>query len=198
MHRKELLDHKLDRRQALGALAAVRLSGLLAACGGDGTETTSAVTTSTGETARWRRRPRRRTAHGRAFDSSATCQVATELTEGPYYFDVDSIRSDLREDREGTLLRLACASATRQLRGDRERGRRRLALRRERVLLGLRVGLAGRARAAAGAPTTRRTCAAPRPPTATASPSSRRSTPGGIRAARRTSTSRSTSTARRC
>jgi len=32
--------------------------------------------------------------------------VATELTEGPYYFDVDSIRSDLREDREGTLLRL--------------------------------------------------------------------------------------------
>lgn len=40
------------------------------------------------------------------FESAATCQVATELTEGPYYFDVDAIRSDIREDREGTLLRL--------------------------------------------------------------------------------------------
>jgi protocatechuate 3,4-dioxygenase beta subunit len=28
------------------------------------------------------------------------------MTEGPYYFDVDSIRRDIREDREGTDLRL--------------------------------------------------------------------------------------------
>ena len=62
---------------------------------------------------------RRRDDHGRAEDrpprrpppSSSTsrrrCAVTTELTEGPYYFDVDAIRSDIREDREGTTLRLA-------------------------------------------------------------------------------------------
>ena len=32
--------------------------------------------------------------------------MTRELTEGPYYFDVDSIRSDIREDRLGTTLRL--------------------------------------------------------------------------------------------
>ncbi|HZY28312.1 MAG TPA: hypothetical protein VFE49_08670 [Jiangellaceae bacterium] len=32
--------------------------------------------------------------------------MTRELTEGPYYFDVDSIRSDIREDRPGTTLRL--------------------------------------------------------------------------------------------
>jgi protocatechuate 3,4-dioxygenase beta subunit len=32
--------------------------------------------------------------------------LTRELTEGPYYFDVDSIRSDIREDRPGTTLRL--------------------------------------------------------------------------------------------
>jgi protocatechuate 3,4-dioxygenase beta subunit len=41
------------------------------------------------------------------FDSSASCSLTPEETEGPYYFDVDRIRSDIREDREGTLLRLA-------------------------------------------------------------------------------------------
>ena len=33
--------------------------------------------------------------------------LTPEETEGPYYFDVDSIRSDIREDREGVRLRLA-------------------------------------------------------------------------------------------
>jgi len=41
------------------------------------------------------------------FDQSAACVLAPELTEGPYYFDVDSIRSDITEDRQGTRLRLA-------------------------------------------------------------------------------------------
>ena len=30
-----------------------------------------------------------------------------ELTEGPYYIDVDKVRSDIREDRQGTPLSLA-------------------------------------------------------------------------------------------
>ena len=102
------MTRRMDRRQALGAFGAVSLSGLLAACGGDDSQTTGSVTTSTGETStvETKTAPSATKLTAEQFDSSATCQVATELTEGPYYFDVDSIRSDLREDREGTLLRL--------------------------------------------------------------------------------------------
>lgn len=34
------------------------------------------------------------------------CVVRPEVTEGPYYVDVDLLRSDIREDREGTPLQL--------------------------------------------------------------------------------------------
>jgi protocatechuate 3,4-dioxygenase beta subunit len=99
----------LSRRQALGALGAVSLSGLLAACGSD-EDTAGAVTTTNGSTATVETKTSTTTASSKLtaeqFDSAATCDVAAELTEGPYYFDVDSIRSDIREDRKGTLLRL--------------------------------------------------------------------------------------------
>lgn len=99
----------LSRRQALGALGAVSLSGLLAACGSDD-RTTGSVTTTDGLTASVESKTSTTTAASRLtparFHSAATCEVATELTEGPYYFDVDAIRSDIREDRKGTLLRL--------------------------------------------------------------------------------------------
>ncbi len=97
----------INRRQALGAFGAVSLTGLLAACGSDG-ETSGSVATTEGATATVETKTTTSAARltPAQFDSSARCQVATELTEGPYYFDVDSIRSDIREDREGTLLRL--------------------------------------------------------------------------------------------
>jgi protocatechuate 3,4-dioxygenase beta subunit len=41
------------------------------------------------------------------LDDERVCALTVEQTEGPYYFDADSIRSDVREDREGTTLRLA-------------------------------------------------------------------------------------------
>jgi protocatechuate 3,4-dioxygenase beta subunit len=41
------------------------------------------------------------------LDEANTCVTAREETQGPYWFDVDSIGSDLREDRPGTPLRLA-------------------------------------------------------------------------------------------
>jgi protocatechuate 3,4-dioxygenase beta subunit len=44
---------------------------------------------------------------GELFDEASSCSVTAELTEGPYYFDVDAIRSDITEDRDGTPLRLA-------------------------------------------------------------------------------------------
>jgi protocatechuate 3,4-dioxygenase beta subunit len=101
-------DRPINRREALGAFGAVTLSGLLAACGsGDetaGTVTTTDGSTSTVETKTPASRPTRLTPA--RFDSAATCEVAAEAAAGPYYFDVDAIRSDIREDRDGTLLRL--------------------------------------------------------------------------------------------
>ena len=100
----------INRRQAIGALGVVSLSSLLAACG-DGSDSAGQVTTTDGSTATVETKSP--TPAGTAsrlspadFDSASTCQVTTEQIEGPYYFDVDAIRSDLREDREGTLLRL--------------------------------------------------------------------------------------------
>ncbi|MDP9188028.1 MAG: intradiol ring-cleavage dioxygenase, partial [Actinomycetota bacterium] len=40
------------------------------------------------------------------FDDTSSCTLTPELTEGPFYFDVDAIRSDIREGREGVALRL--------------------------------------------------------------------------------------------
>ena len=41
------------------------------------------------------------------FKGATACSLTPEQTEGPYYIDVDKIRSDIREDRQGTPLRLA-------------------------------------------------------------------------------------------
>jgi len=35
-----------------------------------------------------------------------SCRVTAESTEGPFYFDADAIRRDIREDRQGVELRL--------------------------------------------------------------------------------------------
>ena len=43
---------------------------------------------------------------GTYFDDARSCTVTAEQTEGPFYFDVDKIRSDIREDRDGAELRL--------------------------------------------------------------------------------------------
>jgi protocatechuate 3,4-dioxygenase beta subunit len=82
----------LSRRQALAGLGSVSLGALIAACSDD--EETSAGRAET----------RERT--GTGFDDARSCTVTAEQTEGPFYFDVDEIRSDIREDREGAPLRL--------------------------------------------------------------------------------------------
>lgn len=99
------MTRRLNRRQAMASLGAVSLGGLLAACGDDGGPSGS-VTTTDGRTATVEAKAVGAKLVPGDFDAAATCEVATELAEGPYYFDVDAIRSDIREDREGTLLRL--------------------------------------------------------------------------------------------
>jgi protocatechuate 3,4-dioxygenase beta subunit len=85
----------------------VSLGGLLGACGDEGGSGTSSVTTGEGTTATVQSKTSSSGSLAKLFDESASCGVTPEETEGPYYFDVDSIRSDIREDREGVLLRLA-------------------------------------------------------------------------------------------
>jgi protocatechuate 3,4-dioxygenase beta subunit len=99
------MDRHIDRRQALAVLGGVSLGTLLAACGGSGAEATTAeVATTTGATATVE--PQAGSDLAALFDDDKACTVTAELTEGPYYFDVDSIRRDIREDREGARLRL--------------------------------------------------------------------------------------------
>jgi protocatechuate 3,4-dioxygenase beta subunit len=102
------MTHRIDRRQALAALGSVSLGSFLAACGSEDQPAPRAVTTTEGARATVTPKAGRSSAAAAALlDDARTCAVTAELTEGPYYFDVDSIRSDIREDREGALLRLA-------------------------------------------------------------------------------------------
>ena len=84
---------RLNRRQALAGLGTVSLGALLAACDDDEDQPSGQGSTSTGS--------------DDVVESSKSCTLTPELTEGPFYFDVDKIRSDIREDREGVALRLA-------------------------------------------------------------------------------------------
>ncbi len=106
---RDPLKTRLSRRQALGALGTVSLGGLLAACGDDDGAGRASPTVQTTDGATARVEPKTTTSGATAalFDESTTCSVTPEETEGPYYFDADKIRSDIREDREGTRLRLA-------------------------------------------------------------------------------------------
>jgi hypothetical protein len=93
------MTRRISRRQALGALGTVSLGALLGACGseehkvattGGGTATVEpkSTATATGSLAD-------------KLDAGASCAQTAEQTEGPYYFDADSIRSDIREGRPG-------------------------------------------------------------------------------------------------
>jgi protocatechuate 3,4-dioxygenase beta subunit len=96
---------RFDRRRALSAFGTVSLGTLLAACGEDGKSTS--VPTTEGATATVEPQTSSSGATAELFDNAGSCRVTTEQTEGPYYFDADAIRSDIREDREGAKLRLA-------------------------------------------------------------------------------------------
>ena len=95
----------ISRRQALAGFGSVSLGALLAACSGDDDEPTARVETSEGTTATVEPKGSSSDLATR-FDDAATCTRTAEQTEGPFYFDVDRIRSDIRENREGATLRL--------------------------------------------------------------------------------------------
>lgn len=100
---------RITRRRALVAGGSVALGALLTGCGlGRGSAgDTVEVVTSTGEVAT----VTPTTAGGELavslLDGARSCQMTSEETQGPYWFDVDSIRSDVREGHPGSRLDLA-------------------------------------------------------------------------------------------
>ncbi|MEV0614014.1 intradiol ring-cleavage dioxygenase [Nonomuraea sp. NPDC050404] len=94
---------RVSRRRLFAGISSLGLGGLLAAaCGDSGT---TPVTTSTGATVT----PRATTTKDLTalFEDAGTCELTATTTQGPYYFDADKVRSDIREDREGVPLRVA-------------------------------------------------------------------------------------------
>jgi protocatechuate 3,4-dioxygenase beta subunit len=101
---------RVSRRRALSLGGTVGLTGLLAACGSDSQNGASPASSSSARPA-----PVGTLAPGTpasaevltALAAAKTCTMSQEETAGPYWFDVDSIRSDIRDGRPGTVLALA-------------------------------------------------------------------------------------------
>lgn len=97
----------ISRRRALGLGGSVGLGALLAACGNGGGVSTTTVSTEEGDSATVAPSTGSADDLVAKLDEVDVLGVAPDTTEGPYWFDVDSIRSDIREDRPGTTLQLA-------------------------------------------------------------------------------------------
>jgi protocatechuate 3,4-dioxygenase beta subunit len=97
----------LNRREALAGFGTVRMAALLTACGDDDSSTTADTDVSTAERGSTTGKQRRDTTLSELFEDAPSCALTPEETEGPFYFDADAVRSDIREDRKGVALRLA-------------------------------------------------------------------------------------------
>jgi protocatechuate 3,4-dioxygenase beta subunit len=101
------MTNKFNRRRAIAGFGTVSLGALLAACSddeGSSRATTTEVRTTEGATTTVEPRGDGRLAD--LFDGAPSCTLTPEQTEGPFYFDADAIRSDIREGKVGVPLRL--------------------------------------------------------------------------------------------
>lgn len=115
----------LTRRNALVGLGAAGLAAALAACSkaadsltnnaspsSTSTGSKAGSSTSNGSTSNGSTRSTPSTSGSSSSSSGAgaadgaACTVTPELTEGPYYLDLDLIRQDIREGRPGAPLKL--------------------------------------------------------------------------------------------
>jgi protocatechuate 3,4-dioxygenase beta subunit len=84
---------RVSRRTLIRGITSLSFGGVLAACASS--SPTSTPSTSVAPTA-----------DADLFTGVNTCTLTATTTQGPYYFDADKIRSDIREDRAGAKLRL--------------------------------------------------------------------------------------------
>ena len=105
----------LTRRSALMTLGGAGLGVLLVACGksaststaGTATANTAGGSTSSTITAGAGAGVTTTTTAGAAATASTPVALAAEMTEGPYYLDLNLVRSDITEDRAGAPLEIA-------------------------------------------------------------------------------------------
>ncbi|MGI5158651.1 hypothetical protein [Microbispora sp. CA-102843] len=97
---------RVSRRTAVAGISAIGLGALLSACG---TKAGGSASVSTTSGATVSITPTTGTSAGLTglFAGSNTCVLTPATTQGPYYFDADKIRSDIREDRQGRRLKVA-------------------------------------------------------------------------------------------
>jgi protocatechuate 3,4-dioxygenase beta subunit len=95
----------VSRRQALAGLGSVSLAALLAACSDDDDSAADATTART-EAQKSEQPPSSAGGLASRFDDGARCTRTAEETAGPFYFEVDRVRNDIREGRDGAPLRL--------------------------------------------------------------------------------------------
>src|SRR6516165_4023612 len=101
---------RIDRRAALATLGAAGLGVALAACsnGIDGATAARATTTTTTTTTDPRWSTTTTAPNGTSSTTVApSCVLAPEMTEGPYYLDLNLLRSDIAESHPGAPLDLA-------------------------------------------------------------------------------------------
>ncbi|MBM7774428.1 protocatechuate 3,4-dioxygenase beta subunit [Actinokineospora baliensis] len=82
---------RVSRRTVV--FGSLTLAGVVAACGGKESSTTTTAAAGADPAT--------------LLASATTCTLSPTTTQGPYYFDADKIRGDIREDRQGTRLDLA-------------------------------------------------------------------------------------------
>ena len=95
---------RVSRRQALAGFGSVSLGALLAACSSDDDSAPDGEEGGAAPEASARKGSGGDLAS--RFDKAARCTRTAEETEGPFYFEVDRVRSDIREGRDGATLRL--------------------------------------------------------------------------------------------
>ena len=95
----------VSRRQALAGFGSVSLAALLAACSDDDDSPGEPATART-DAQKSEPPPSSAGELASRFDDAARCTRTAEETAGPFYFEVDRVRSDIREGRDGAPLRL--------------------------------------------------------------------------------------------
>jgi protocatechuate 3,4-dioxygenase beta subunit len=96
----------VSRRQALAGFGSVSLGALLAACSDDDDGSALDATTAQTSPTASESPPTSAGELASRFDDAARCTRTAEETAGPFYFEVDRVRSDIREGRDGATLRL--------------------------------------------------------------------------------------------
>jgi protocatechuate 3,4-dioxygenase beta subunit len=92
----------IDRRTALGLLGGVGAAAFLSACGDSSSTSSGTSSTSSPSGA-----PSSGGSSASPSSGAPSCVLSPEATEGPYYLDLDQVRSDITDGSDGTPLVLA-------------------------------------------------------------------------------------------